>query len=54
MGGGAVLAVVLEDGAVVDGQDVEFDCYEALLAQGESPGVLRTQGWTLVVTPSSR
>ncbi|MEE1811978.1 MULTISPECIES: HutD/Ves family protein [Streptomyces] len=50
--GGAVLAVALEDGAVVDGQDIELDRYDALLAQGESPGVLRTQGWALVVTLS--
>ncbi|WP_406493398.1 HutD family protein [Streptomyces sp. NBC_00846] len=50
--GGAVLAVALEDGAVLDGQDVALDRYDALLAQGESPGVLRTQGWALVVTLS--
>ncbi|MER5359159.1 HutD family protein [Streptomyces sp. NPDC002785] len=52
--GGAVLAVALEDGAVLDGQGIELDCYDALLVQGESPGVLRTQGWALVVTLSSR
>ncbi|MFF2961347.1 HutD family protein [Streptomyces sp. NPDC057963] len=50
--GGAVLALALEDGAVLDGRDIGLDRYDALLARGESPGVLRTLGWALVVTLS--
>lgn len=50
--GGAVLAIALEDGAVIDGQDIGLDRYDALLVEGESPRVLRTQGWALVVTLS--
>jgi environmental stress-induced protein Ves len=53
--GGAVLAVALEDGAVLDAaaaEGVELGRYDALLATGESPGVLRTQGYALVVTLS--
>ncbi|MFF3247940.1 HutD family protein [Streptomyces sp. NPDC002870] len=51
--GGAVLAVALEDGAVLEGADVELGRYDAVLATGESPGVLRTQGFAVVVTLSS-
>ncbi|MBT2392881.1 HutD family protein [Streptomyces sp. ISL-1] len=51
--GGAVLAVALEDGAVLDGTGIELDRYDAVLATGESPGVLRTQGFAVVVTLSS-
>lgn len=54
---GAVLAVALEDGAVLTGRtdggpDVPLGCYDAVLATGESPGVLRTQGFAAVVTLS--
>ncbi|AVZ72458.1 HutD-family protein [Streptomyces lunaelactis] len=52
--GGAVLAVALEDGAVLDGQGVELARYDAVLVTGESPGVLRTQGYAVVVTLSVR
>ncbi|MFI9583120.1 HutD family protein [Streptomyces sp. NPDC052236] len=51
--GGAVLAVALEDGAVLDAPEgVELGRYDALVATGESPGVLRTQGYAMVVTLS--
>ncbi|MFC9245391.1 HutD family protein [Streptomyces sp. NPDC057136] len=54
--GGAVLALALEDGAVLDGTDIELGRYDAVLATGESPGVLRTMGSAVVVTlgPVSR
>lgn len=50
--GGAVLAVALEDGAVLEGPGagVELARYDAVLATGESPGVLRTSGYAMVVT----
>ncbi|WP_405391432.1 HutD family protein [Streptomyces sp. NBC_01102] len=49
--GGAVVAVALEDGAVLEGAtDVELARYDAVLAVGESPGVLRTCGYAVVVT----
>ncbi|MGW9130821.1 HutD/Ves family protein [Streptomyces sp. NPDC055681] len=51
---GTVLAVALEDGAVLDGHDIELDCYDAVVADSASPGVLRTQGWALLVTLSVR
>ncbi|MFD7752793.1 HutD family protein [Streptomyces sp. NPDC059757] len=51
---GTVLAVALEDGAVLEGQDIELERYDALVADGASPGVLRTQGWALLVTLSAR
>lgn len=53
--GGAVLAVALEDGAVLDApapEGIALGRYDALLATGESPGVLRTQGYAMVVTLS--
>ncbi|MFE5093397.1 HutD family protein [Streptomyces sp. NPDC056638] len=50
--GGAVLAVALEDGAAVDGSGIELDRYDALLMREGTPGVLRTQGWALLVTLS--
>ncbi|MFE3905312.1 HutD family protein [Streptomyces sp. NPDC059153] len=50
--GGAVLAVALEDGAVVDGSGIELDRYDALLMREGTPGVLRTRGWALLVTLS--
>lgn len=50
--GGTVLAVALEDGAVLDGQGIELDCYDAVLMEGAAPVVLRTQGWALVITLS--
>ncbi|WP_392669740.1 HutD family protein [Streptomyces sp. LN785] len=53
--GGAVLAVALEDGAAVEGQDTGLDCYDAVLVEdGAAPVVLRTQGYALVVTVSCR
>jgi uncharacterized protein len=48
--GGTVLAVALEDGAVLDGPDIELDCYDAVLTDGAAPVVLRTQGWALLIT----
>lgn len=51
---GTVLAVALEDGAVLEGQDIELDRYDALVADSASPGVLRTLGWALLVTLSAR
>ncbi|MEU8831268.1 hypothetical protein SAMN02745898_1011411 [Streptomyces sp. 136MFCol5.1] len=51
--GGTVLAVALEDGAVLDGRDIELDRYDAVVADSASPGVLRTQGWALLVTLSA-
>ncbi|WP_330319903.1 HutD family protein [Streptomyces clavifer] len=49
--GGAVVAVSLEDGAVLAGAtDVELARYDAVLAVGESPGILRTRGYAVVVT----
>ncbi|MFB6991992.1 HutD family protein [Streptomyces sp. NPDC056230] len=50
--GGAVVALALEDGAVLDGQGIELGRYDALLVHGDSSGVLRTQGWALLVTLS--
>ncbi|MFD7531019.1 HutD family protein [Streptomyces sp. NPDC059849] len=48
--GGAVLAVALEDGAVLDGTEYELDRYDALLTRDAAAGVLRTHGWALLVT----
>ncbi len=49
--GGAVLAVSLDDGAVLAGPDgVRLDRYDAALAAGESPGVLRTMGQAVLIT----
>ncbi|MEV1047279.1 HutD family protein [Streptomyces sp. NPDC049916] len=51
--GGALLALSLDDGAAVAGGDmggVRLDRYDAVLAAGESPGVLRTMGQAVVVT----
>lgn len=51
--GGTVLAVALEDGAEVEGQDIELDRYDAVLIKGgTAPVVLRTQGYALLVTLS--
>ncbi|MFF1351402.1 HutD family protein [Streptomyces sp. NPDC058322] len=50
--GGAVLAVALEDGAVLDGTEFELDRYDALLTRDAAAGVLRTHGWALLVTLS--
>jgi uncharacterized protein len=51
--GGAVLAVALEDGARLEGATrVQLGPYDAVLAVGESPGVLRTQGYAAVITLS--
>lgn len=53
--GGAVVAVALEDGAVIEGAtDVELARYDAVLAAGDSPGVLRTQGYAVLVTLPGR
>ncbi|MFD3646815.1 HutD family protein [Streptomyces cyaneofuscatus] len=48
--GGAVLALSLDDGAVLDGTDIRLDRYDAVLAEGGSPGVLRTMGHAVVIT----
>ncbi|MEW1611864.1 MULTISPECIES: HutD family protein [unclassified Streptomyces] len=48
--GGAVLALGLDDGAVLDGTDIRLDRYDAVLAHGASPGVLRTMGQAVVIT----
>ncbi|MEU0627019.1 HutD family protein [Streptomyces sp. NPDC005989] len=50
--GGAVLAIALEDGAVLDGTELGLDRYDALLTREASAGVLRTHGWALLVTLS--
>lgn len=54
--GGAVLALALDDGAVLDGTDIELGRYDAVLLTGDSPAVLRTMGSAVVVTlaPVSR
>jgi hypothetical protein len=56
--GGAVLAVALEDGAVLHpapgGQGVALGLYDTVLATGGSSGVLRTQGYAALVTLSGR
>ncbi|MEU5370876.1 HutD family protein [Streptomyces sp. NPDC005951] len=50
--GGTVLAVSLDDGAELEGggDGVRLDRYEAVLAAGESPGVLRTMGQAVLIT----
>ncbi len=48
--GGAVLAVALEGPAVVEGPGIQLARYDAVLATGGSPGVLRTEGRAAVVT----
>ncbi|WP_326706366.1 HutD family protein [Streptomyces cyaneofuscatus] len=58
--GGAVLALSLDDGALLggavldgaelDGTDIRLDRYDAVLAEGGSPGVLRTMGQAVVIT----
>ncbi|MET9053034.1 HutD family protein [Streptomyces bacillaris] len=62
--GGAVLALSLDDGAVLDGTDprtagadarpgrtgLRLDRYDAVLARDASPGVLRTMGQAVVIT----
>ncbi|MFI6897725.1 HutD family protein [Streptomyces sp. NPDC050256] len=50
--GGAVLAVALEDGAVIDGTDVRLGCYDAVLLRSRASCVLRTQGDAALVTVS--
>ncbi|MFE6662146.1 HutD family protein [Streptomyces sp. NPDC057697] len=52
--GGAVLAIALEDGAVLDGTDTRLGRYDALLTGEGTPGVLRTHGWALLVTLAGR
>lgn len=52
--GGAVMAVALEEGARLSGDPgIHLGLYDAVLAVGESPGVLRTQGYALVITFSA-
>lgn len=51
--GGTALAVALEDGAVLEGRDIELDCYDAVVADRASPAVIRTRGWALLVTLSA-
>ncbi|MEI7029829.1 HutD family protein [Streptomyces pratensis] len=48
--GGTVLAVSLDDGAVLEDADIRLERYDAVLAAGESPGVLRTMGQAVVIT----
>ncbi|WNI25313.1 HutD family protein [Streptomyces sp. ITFR-16] len=50
--GGAVLAVALEDGAVIDGTDTVLDPYDGVLLRGPAVCVLRTQGFAALVTLS--
>lgn len=50
--GGAVLAVALEDGAVIDGTDTGLGCYDAVLLRNRASCVLRTQGYAALVTVS--
>ncbi|MEV6076132.1 MULTISPECIES: HutD/Ves family protein [unclassified Streptomyces] len=50
--GGTVLALALDGGAVIDGTDVALGRYDAVLATGGSPGVLRTMGDAVVITLS--
>ncbi|PCG82010.1 HutD-family protein [Streptomyces sp. WZ.A104] len=53
--GGAVLALSLDDGAVLEGADgVRLDRYDAVLAAGASPGVLRTMGQAVLITFSDK
>ncbi|WP_406449061.1 HutD family protein [Streptomyces sp. NBC_00876] len=52
--GGAVLAVALEDGAVIEGTDTVLGCYDAVLLRGRTPCVLRTQGYAALVTVSGQ
>ncbi|WP_097870399.1 HutD/Ves family protein [Streptomyces sp. rh34] len=53
--GGAVLAVSLDDGAELEEGEpeeggVRLDRYDAVLADGVSPGVLRTMGQAVLIT----
>ncbi|MEV7403899.1 HutD family protein [Streptomyces sp. NPDC091267] len=48
--GGAVLAVALEDGAVIEGTDTGLGRYDAVLLRHRAPCVLRTQGYAALVT----
>ncbi|MFD8688940.1 HutD family protein [Streptomyces sp. NPDC059651] len=50
--GGAVLAVALEDGAVIDGTDTGLGRYDAVLVRSGASCVLRTQGYAALVTLS--
>lgn len=47
---GAELAVSLEGGAELEGGGVRLDRYDAVLAAGASPGVLRTMGQAVLIT----
>lgn len=50
--GGTVLAVSLDDGAELEGGDdgVRLGRYDAVLAAGEPPGILRTMGQAVLIT----
>lgn len=51
--GGAVLAVALEDGAVIDGTDTALGCYDAVSLRSGASCVLRTQGYAALITLSA-
>lgn len=51
--GGAVLAVALEDGAVIDGTDTALGCYDAVSLRSGASCVLRTQGYASLITLSA-
>lgn len=50
--GGAVLAVALEDGAVIDGTDTGLGRYDAVSLHGRASCVLRTYGYAALITLS--
>ncbi|MEU1436545.1 HutD family protein [Streptomyces sp. NPDC005786] len=50
--GGAVIAVALEDGAVIDGTDTGLGRYDAVLLRSRASCVLRTQGYAALITLS--
>ncbi|MFD0020946.1 HutD family protein [Streptomyces sp. NPDC058382] len=52
--GGTVLAVALEDGAVIEGTDTALDRYDAVLLHGRAACVLRTQGYAALITLAAR
>lgn len=51
--GGAVLAVALEDGAVIDGTDTALGCCDAVSLRSGASCVLRTQGYAALITLSA-
>ncbi|MFG2599646.1 HutD family protein [Streptomyces sp. NPDC048462] len=50
--GGAVLAVALDDSAVVDGTDTVLGRYDAVSLHGRASCVLRTHGYAALITLS--